>query len=263
MPGLFIQIRVMDVIDVLLVAILIYQIYQLVKGTAAINIFFGVLIIYSAYLLVEALQMRLLSQILGQFIGVGVIVLVVVFQQEIRRFLLYLGNTWLNNRFRIFRRFIPRRLISSGLYGLDMNELRGAIQTLLQQGTGALIILMKNSEMKYYLKTGVPIEARFSSHLVNNIFFKNSPLHDGAIFVKGATIKAARCILPLSEKTDFPDNLGLRHRAALGITEFSDAVAIIVSEQYQQVSVAYHGHLSLNLNLDELMEKVEKYVSES
>jgi DNA integrity scanning protein DisA with diadenylate cyclase activity len=143
-----------------------------------------------------------------------------------------------------------------------MEELRHSVNGLLQNGAGALIVLMKNSEMKYYLKTGVPIEAQFSSPLVNNIFFKNSPLHDGAIFVKGATIKAARCILPLSEKTDFPDNLGLRHRAALGITEFSDAVAIIVSEQYQQVSVAYHGQLGLNLDMDELMEKVEKYLSE-
>jgi len=262
MPALFIHIRVIDVIDIVLVAFLIYQVYQLVKGTAAINIFFGIIIIYSLYLLVDALQMKLLSQILGQFIGVGVIVLVVVFQQEIRRFLLLLGNTWLNNRLRIFRRMLPVRIVAASRYGVNTGELKTAVKDLVKNKTGALIVIMKNSELRHYLRTGVPIDAMLTSQLVHNIFFRNSPLHDGAIFIKGSTIKAARCILPLSEKADFPENLGLRHRSAVGITEISDAIAIVVSEQNQQVSVAYHGKLELNLSVDKLIEKVEKYLAE-
>jgi uncharacterized protein (TIGR00159 family) len=258
----FIHIRVVDVIDILLVAILIYQVYQLVKGTVAINIFFGIIIFYCIYLLVDALQMKLLSQILGQFTSVGVIVLVVVFQQEIRRFLLLLGNTWLHNRLRIFRRIIPTRIVAASRYGVNTYELKNAVKDLVQNQTGALIVILKNSELKQYIRTGVPVDALLTSQLVHNIFFKNSPLHDGAIFIKGSTIKAARCILPISEKADFPENLGLRHRAAVGITEVSDAIAIIVSEQTQQVSLAYHGKLELTLTIDQLIEKVEKYLSE-
>lgn len=258
MPELFIQIRVIDIIDIVLVAILLYQIYNLVKGSAALNIFFGIIIIYSIYLLVDVLQLRLLSQILGQFISVGVIILVVLFQQEIRKFLLILGN----NRFKFFGSLFSKGLNDRITSSIDMVELRQAIEELAAYRTGALIVLMKNSELKYYLKTGVPVESKLTSQLLHTIFFKNSPLHDGAVFIKGNEILAARCILPLSEKTDFPENLGLRHRAAVGITELSDAVAIIVSEQNQQISLAHHGKLDLNLNVNQLMELIEKKLAQ-
>lgn len=252
---MFIKIRIIDVVDVLLVAILLYQIYNLVKGSAALNIFFGIIIIYSVYLLVDVLQMRLLSQILGQFIGVGVIILVVLFQQEIRKFLLLLGN----NRFKFFKNILPR---SGNPEMVDTEQLKQAVEELIAYRTGALIVFMKNSELKYYLKTGVPIDAKLTSQMVHSIFFKNSPLHDGAIFVKGSVIRAARCILPLTEKNVFPEHLGLRHRAALGITELSDAVAVVVSEQNQQISVAYNGKLDVNLKVDEMIVAVEKYLSQ-
>lgn len=255
-----INIQWIDVIDIILVALLIYYLYQLVKGTAALNIFFGILTIYIFYLVVDALQMKLLSKILGQFIGVGVLALVVVFQQEIRRFLLLVGTSWLNSRFSFLKRLFPSRLVGSHAQGLDTKELELALNDLLKTQTGALILILKNSELKYYLRTGVLMDAKVSSQLLQNIFFKNSPLHDGAVIIKGSTIKGARCILPLSEKTDFPDSFGLRHRAAVGVTELSDAIAIVISEQFQQISIAFQGNILTNLTVPEVMDKLNEYL---
>lgn len=262
MYALFITIGLIDLLDVVLVALLIFQVYQLVKGTAAISIFFGILSIYVLYLIVDALQMRMLSQILGQFIGVGMIALIIVFQQEIRRFLLFIGTTGLQSRFRFFRRFLPRSFQQFGKPIIDWAELEKALQDLSNSHTGALIVFLKNSELKFYIKSGVQIEAKLSAPLLSNLFFKNSPLHDGAVIVKNNMIKAARCILPLTEKSDFPAQLGLRHRAAVGVTEHSDAIAIVVSEQTGQMSMAYHGNLYLSLELSELMVKIRQFMND-
>lgn len=255
-----ISIQWIDVIDILLVALLIYYLYQLIKGTAALNIFFGIITIYILYLVVDALQMKLLSKILGQFIGVGVLAMVVVFQQEIRRFLLLVGATWLNSRFRFLKRMVPKQLVGSYTQNPDTKELELALNDLLKSQTGALIVILKNSELKYYLRTGVLMDAKLSGQLLQNIFFKNSPLHDGAVLIKGGTIKAARCILPLSEKTDLPENLGLRHRAAVGVTELSDAISIVISEQFQQISIAFQGNLETFLTVPEAINKLNQYL---
>ncbi len=255
-----IDIQWIDLLDIVLVALLIYYLYQLVKGTAAINIFFGILTIYILYLIVDAVQMKLLSKILGQFIGVGVLALVVVFQQEIRRFLLLVGTSWLNSRFGFLKRLVPTSLVGSYAEQTNTKEMELALNDLLRTQTGALIVILKNSELKYYIKSGVAMDARLSSQLLQNIFFKNSPMHDGAIIIKGNTIKAARCILPLSEKTDFPDGLGLRHRAALGIAELSDAFAIVISEQFQQISIAFQGQMLNNLTAQEVCKKLNEYI---
>lgn len=255
-----VDIQWIDIVDIILVAVLIYYLYQLVKGTAALNIFFGILTIYVLYLVVDALQMKLLSKILGQFIGVGVLALVVVFQQEIRRFLLLVGTSWLNSRFKFLKKLFPTRLVGSHAHGLNTKELELALSELLKTQTGALILILKNSELKYYLKTGVEMDAKLSSQLLSNIFFKNSPLHDGAVIIKGNMIKGARCILPLSEKTDFPDHFGLRHRAALGVTELSDAIAIVISEQFQQISIAFQGNIVTDLTVPEVMTRLNEYL---
>lgn len=256
-----INIQWIDIIDILLVTLLIYYLYQLVKGTAALNIFFGILTIYILYLLVDALQMKLLSKILGQFIGVGVLAMVVVFQQEIRRFLLLVGATRLKSRFGFLKKIVPPNLATSYTQSIDTKELELALNDLLRTQTGALMLILKNSELKYYLRTGVSMDAKLSSQLLQNIFFKNSPLHDGAVIIKGRIIKAARCILPLSEKTDLPDYLGLRHRAAIGVTELSDAIAIVISEQFQQISISFHGKLENNLTVPEVMKRLNDYLS--
>lgn len=262
MHSLFITIGLLDLLDVVLVALLIYQVYQLVKGTAAISIFFGILSIYVLYLIVDALQMRMLSQILGQFIGVGMIALIIVFQQEIRRFLLFIGTSGLQSRFRFIRRFIPRSFQQFGKPVVDWDELEKGLRELSTSNSGAIIVLLKNSELKLYIRSGIPIEAKLSGTLLLNIFFKNSPLHDGAVIIKNNTIKAARCILPLTEKSDFPAQLGLRHRAAVGVTEHSDAIAIVISEQTGQISLAYRGNLYLSLEFSELMKKIRQFMND-
>lgn len=262
MHTLFISIGLIDLLDVVLVALLIYQVYQLIKGTAAISIFFGILSIYVLYLIVDALQMRMLSQILGQFIGVGMIALIIVFQQEIRRFLLFIGTTGLQSRFRLIRRFLPKSFQKFGKPIVDWDELQNGIRDLSTSHTGALIVILKNSELKFYIKSGVQMEAKLSVPLLSNLFFKNSPLHDGAVIIKNNKIIAARCILPLTEKTDFPAQVGLRHRAAVGVTEHSDAIAIVVSEQTGKISLSYHGNLYLNLELSELMKKIRQFMND-
>ncbi|MBE2245829.1 MAG: TIGR00159 family protein [Candidatus Competibacteraceae bacterium] len=259
---LFIHIGWMDILDVLLVGILIYQLYQLVKGTAAINIFFGILSVYVVYLIVDAMGMKLLSQILGQFIGVGMIALIIVFQQEIRRFLLFIGTTGLQKRFRFLRKVFPNLFRRRAASSLHIEELRQIISELSDSRTGAILILLRKSELKLYVNTGVLLNARVSPQLISSIFYRNSPLHDGAVIIRNHTIIAARCVLPISEKADFPENLGLRHRAAVGVTEHSDALALIVSEQTGQMSLAYQGKMHLNLDVHQMMNLTQRFMQD-
>ena len=253
---LFIQgilnIRFLDVIDVLLVAILLYELYNLVKGTVAINIFIGIASIYFLWKLVSALEM--LSKILGQFISVGMIALLIVFQQEIRQFLLILGTT------KFFKRNTKSALFRWGEKKLTNEDLVSIVESCVSMSkskTGALIVITRMSELKPYIETGDLIEARISEQLLKNIFFKNSPLHDGAVIIVDNIIKAARCILPISDKSSFPSNLGLRHRAAVGITEKSDAITIIVSEQTGFISYCRGGMLKINVSSEKLLKILE------
>jgi len=249
--SLFIQIRWLDFVDILIVAFVLYQLYHLVRGTTAINIFFGILAFYLLWLLVKALKMQLLATILGQFIGVGVIALIIVFQQELRRFLLMVGSRGLFNRenlrpFNTFQR--------SSYSGLNYESVVAACQRMALNHTGALIILTRKSDLKYYVNTGERIDAEVTSSILESIFFKNNPLHDGAVIISDNRIKAAKCVLPLTENTVFPFRLGLRHRAAVGITEQSDAISIIVSEQSGEISISRNGALKTSITPKQLLE---------
>ncbi len=251
---LFITFRWLDLIDILLVAIIMFQLYKLVKGTVAIRIFLGILAIYLFWKIVEALQMELLSEILGQFIGVGVLALIIVFQQEIRRFLLLIGN---NSFFSGKRSSKLIKLISpkdSGKEKLDVDQIIIASKNLSKSKTGALIIIDLESELKYYSNTGEKINSALSSAMLESIFFKNSPLHDGGAIIENNTIIAARCILPVSENQEFPDHFGLRHRAAAGITETSRSVGVIISEENGKISIAKKGRINYNITIEELDE---------
>ncbi len=254
----FIQWQWVDLVDILLVAVLFYQVFVLIRGTQALRIFAGMLIIYVVYLTVDALQMRLLSQILGQFIGVGVIALIIVFQQEIRRFLLLLGNTGKHNRRRFVRAMFSGRWAWTDRSSLDFKELAAALKALSQSRTGALLVFIRENGLGFYLKSGQALEARFSSLLVQQIFYNNTPLHDGAVLIKGNTLRAAKCILPITEKVDFPNHLGLRHRAAAGITEVSDALALVVSEQTGQISWSQGGRLEEDVTIEEAIDKLRQ-----
>ena len=252
----FISIRIIDIIDILLVAYLMYQIYILIKGTAAFNIFVGILIFYFLYKLVRVFNMELLSSILGQVISVGVIALMIVFQQEIRRFLLYVGT-------RYFSRdsFTVEKLLSINVKSRPTVKYKSIYKACVRMAnakTGALIVLTRRSNLNIYAETGDLLNANTTSRLIESIFLKNSPLHDGAIIVEGENIRAARCVLPVSENFNLPPHFGMRHRAGLGMSENTDAMVIVVSEETGNISVADGGIMIENLEPKDLMDILEK-----
>ena len=249
---LFISVKWLDVVDIFLVAILIYQLYKLIKGTVAIRIFLGILAIYLFWKLVSAMQMELLSEILGQFIGVGVLALIIVFQQEIRRFLLLLGSQSPFGGPSFIKKIVSWSKNEAKTTNLNINAIVRACFNMSRNKTGALIVITKDSELKYHASTGDEIDAKLTASLLESIFFKNSPLHDGGAIIYNNRIAAARCILPVSDNQELPSKYGLRHRAAIGITENSTAVAIIVSEESGEISTARRGQLKTNLSTDEL-----------
>lgn len=254
--SLFLTLRPIDVFDILLVAYLLYQLYKLIRGTVAINIFIGMLSFYALWVIVRALDMQLLSTILGQFIGVGVIALIIVFQQELRRFLLIMGTSGVFDKSKFGKNLLNFRIKRT--QNVDIDTIVRACTDMAETKTGAIIVVATRSDLNFFANTGEIIDARVTKHLIESIFFKNNPLHDGAIIIKGDHIKAARCVLPVTEDMNFPVTLGMRHRAAVGITEASDAVAIVVSEQTGSISLSKEGGLRTDLTPEKLRELLEK-----
>lgn len=254
----FISVRWIDVVDIALVAILIYQLYYLVKGTVAINIFVGIILFYILWLVVRLLNMQLFGSILGKFIDVGFIALLIVFQQELRRFLLFIGTSDFFKKGKIAKNFFDFKWHVTAAQSLDINAIVKACKNMGESKTGALIVLTKNNDLKFYANTGDVIDAKVSVRMIESIFYKNSPLHDGAIIISDNTIVAARCVLPVTEHSDFPAHLGMRHRAAVGITENTDAIAIVVSEQTGEISFSKEGELRHTLTMERLRELLEK-----
>ena len=253
----FIDFGILDIIDIVLVAILLYQLYQLVKGTVAINILIGVTAIYLLWKIVEALKMELLSEILGQFIGVGVIALIIVFQQELRRFLLMIGTTSFSSRRNIMRQIANFNRETED-HTVDVDAIVEASKDMAAEKTGALMVITRNSELNQVSDSGDRIEAGLSKRLLESIFAKNSPLHDGAVIIRDDKIIAARAVLPTTERNDVPAHFGMRHRAALGVSEQSDALVVIVSEETGKISYAVGGDLRVNLEPMELQKQLEK-----
>lgn len=258
MPA-FITIRFLDILDVLLVAFLMYQLYRLIKGTVAFNIVIGLFSLYLFWLVVRALNMELLGSIMGQFIGVGVLALIVVFHPEIRKFLVFIGTNYNVNRV----------LSLDKLFSTDKEKsideekaeiLAEACFSLSKSKTGALIVIAGSSELNEQINTGEMLNAQISSSLIRTVFFKNTPLHDGALIIKGNKIVAAGCILPLTQR-DVDKSLGLRHRAAIGITESTDAVTIIVSEERGSVSFASEGEIKRRVSKEVLISLLEETLS--
>ncbi len=256
----FLDIRWLDVIDVLITAFLLYKIYNLLKGTVAINIFLGIMAIYLLWwLCARVLDMKLLGGILGQFIGVGVLALIIVFQQEVRRFLILLGSKNIFRDNRIAKRFFMRGFPFESDLKTDVKPIIKACASMAKSKTGAIIVIERKSDLSFYAETGDMLNADLSKRVIESIFFKNNPLHDGAIIVSGNKIKAARCVLPVTDNTELPAHYGMRHRAALGITEQSDAVAIIVSEETGTIAVAVDGKMQTGLDA----ERLEQYLNET
>jgi diadenylate cyclase len=254
----FITIRILDIIDILLVAVLLYQVYRLIKGTVAINIFIAVFAVYLLWLVVKALNMELIGSILGQVIGVGVIALIIVFQQEIRRFLMISGTRYLSRR-----NFTLESLFSVNLKtisNINVEAIVTACENLSASKTGALIVIARKSELSTITEGGDILNAETSSRLLESIFFGNNPLHDGAVIIIGEKIHAARCVLPISENIYLPANFGTRHRAALGMTEKTDALVIVVSEETGEISVCKTGEITTGLTSAELREFLKKEI---
>lgn len=252
----FIQIRLLDILDIILVALLIYYLYKIIRGTGAINIFLGIISIYIIWWLVRAFEMDLLTEILSQFINVGVLALIIVFQPEIRKFLILLGTRgFMGKR---TRKFLSRFWQDDPSTRLNINDIVTACEQLAATRTGALIVLTKENKLDFFVDTGQILDAVISRPLLENIFYKNNPLHDGAIIIINNRIRAARCVLPVSESKTFPAYLGLRHRAAVGISEQSDAVAIVVSEQTGRISWVKDGQLKRNIKPVELKEMLAR-----
>ena len=255
----FISFGITDAIDILLVAIILYLAYNLVKGTSAINIFIGLALIYFVYIVIKAFDLQLLTSIIGKFVNVGVIAIMIVFQQEIRKFLLYIGsNEFLRNKnWKGVFKFNASSSDASN-FVLDIEALVEACYNMSFTKTGALIIIVRKSDLKFFIGTGEIIDSGLSSRMLENIFYKNSPLHDGAVIIQDNRIVAARCVLPVTEKENFPSHYGMRHRAAVGITENTDALAITVSEQTGSVSLTFHGDIKSDLSREKLQYLLEK-----
>lgn len=254
----FITIRFLDVLDIFLVAFLLYQIYRLIKGTVAFNIVIGLFSLYLVWIVVGALDMELLGSIMGQVIGVGVLALIIVFHPEIRKFLVFIGTNYNVNRVLSLDKLFninKQKNISSE----QIKEIVGACLIMSESKTGAIIVLSINSELMEQESTGEYVSAHISSSLLQSIFFKNSPLHDGAVIIKDGKIKAARCILPLTQREVKNTNLGLRHRAGIGITENTDAISIIVSEERGTISFVIKGKIEEDITPKQLINRLEKF----
>lgn len=255
----FLTIRLVDLIDIAIVTILLYKLYNLLRGGVAINIFIGLLTVYALYwICVKVLSMGLLGTILGQFISLGFIALIIVFQQEVRRFLIVLGTNNILSRNTFTRQILPWNWQNTKNTPLNILEIIKACRQMSKTKTGAILVLAKSSELKYYANTGDHMNAEISHSLIESIFFKNSPLHDGSIIIVNNKIKAARCVLPVTENVELPGHLGMRHRAAIGITEQSDAIAIVVSEETGDISLAKEGHIHVHLSIEDLERQLNE-----
>lgn len=255
----FLSVRLIDLIDIAIVTFLLYKLYNLLRGGVAINIFIGLLTVYALYwICVKILNMDLLGTILGQFISLGFIALIIVFQQEVRRFLIVLGTNNILSKNTFTRQILPWNWQMTKNPPLDISAILKACRQMSKDKTGAIIVLAKSSELKYYSNTGDIMDADISQRLIESIFFKNSPMHDGAIIIVNNKIKAARCVLPVTENVELPAHLGMRHRAAVGITEQSDAIAITVSEETGEISIAKEGQIQVNITLDELEKSLRE-----
>lgn len=245
---MFFNISIMDVIDVVLVAFLLYYLYRVMKDSGSLNVFLGILVFFFSWVLVSRfLQMRLLGSIFDQLMSVGTIAVVIIFQEEIRNFFRSLGS---HRHLRFLSRFFSRRRGEEEQF--DVMPIVLACNNMAQQKVGALIVVERGMSLDDIVKTGEVINADVSQRLIEAVFFKNAPLHDGAMIIQKRRVSAAQCILPVSHDLNISKKLGLRHRSAIGVTERYDAVAIVVSEETGSISAAVGGKLMQNLDAQKL-----------
>jgi uncharacterized protein (TIGR00159 family) len=251
----FLNIGFLDILDIVLVAVLLFYIFKLIRGTAAINIFIGIAIIYLSWKLTQALDMELFSDILGKFLGGGFIALIIVFQQEIRKFLLMVGSTNIASKKGFLKnmKFFKTELVATN----HIDEIVSFCYDMSKIKTGVLIVLQRNNSLEFVKLTGDAMKIQVNKPILKSIFYKNSPLHDGAIVVENDTITATRVILPIENTIDIPAHFGLRHRAGLGISTQTDALSLIVSEESGQISYINNGAFILFEDSAELADIIK------
>jgi uncharacterized protein (TIGR00159 family) len=253
----FLDVTWVDFVDIALVSILLYQVYKLIRGSIAVNIFLGILALYLIYLIVKAAEMELLATILGQFMGVGVLAMIILFQPEIRKFLLVIGRS-AEFRDNFFKNMASWR--NPYHDDFDVHQLIEAAKTLKASRTGALIVFSRDTELKFYAETGEPLEAEVTKPLLLSIFNKKSPLHDGAVIIFKGRIKAARCVLPVTERDDLPPHYGLRHRSAIGMSESTDTLVMAISEETGRLILARNGKFLRGLKLWQVEQKILEFL---
>lgn len=252
----FLEIKWTDVLDVILVTFLLYYIYKLVKGSVASRVFLGYLLIYLFYLIVKAIGLELLTRILEYFMGVGAIALIVLFQQEIRRFLLMVGKSTSIANNQVFAKLLGNQLEKENATPLKI--VSDVAKTMSSEFTGGIIVLQKDDDLSKFIDSGDIVDAVLSKKMLVTIFSQYSLLNDGAAIINKGRIKAAHCILPIASGDDLPSNYGFRHRAALGISEATDAVAICISEENGKISLAIDGNIKI-VSAVELERELRRY----
>lgn len=255
----FLKISWVNLLDILFVAVLLFNLYKLLRGSGALKVFFGYISLYLLYLVVKATGMELFTAILGQFMGVGVLAAIILFQQEIRKFLQLIGQT---TEFRDLN-FMALLKGKKKSEKLNLTPLIEALKTLANSNTGALIVVSRYDDLQFFADTGDILDARLSKRLLLSIFYKNSPLHDGAAILYKGRVLAARCVLPVSESEHIPARFGLRHRAAVGITEQRDVAVLVASEETGQISLVRKGEIFRNLSTIEVRRKLNEYLTGS
>jgi len=247
------QIGIKDIIDIFLVALLLYEIFKLLKRSGGINIFIGILTFIICWFFVSyVFKMQLLGDIMTWFVNVGAFALIVIFQEEIRRFFSRIGSRREVGFLTKIKHIFNNSKIQQEQTDYDIVQIVLACRNMSKSLTGSLIVITRRNDLDFYAQSGEQIDSKINSRLIESIFFKNGPLHDGALIISHRKLRAAACILPISKNQTIPKRLGLRHRAALGITEISDAIAIVVSEENGHISWAINGELTLNVKPEQL-----------
>ncbi len=250
----FLQLTLADILDILLLALMIFIVFRWIRGTSAMSIFVAIISLYVIRVIVSAFNMKLMTNIMETVLDVGLIALIVIFQPEIRKFLMQLGTRYMNTAQgnKLVSRFMKKGK-STNISGSEaVNDITEACRRMSEDKTGALIVIAHKASLDEIISTGDRIDAGIHRRLIMNLFFKNSPLHDGALVISGDRIAAARCTLPITERTNIPANYGMRHKAAIGITEETDADAIVVSEETGRISFVKGGVVTPIKNINEL-----------
>lgn len=256
----FLDVTLWDVFDVLIVGFLLFQVYRLLRGTVAIYILVGVVMLYVVWWLVRSLNMDLLSAILTQFVSVGVLLLAIIFQPELRKFLLYLGESAVKNkRFKQLQEWLPKISNVELTSGPVTDEVVRALQHMRSRSEGALIVLSNGDLPENAHHSGIELDSRVHAEIIESIFWKNSTLHDGAMFIENNRISRARCVLPLSQRKNLPGAVGLRHRAGIGLSEVAPVLVIVLSEETGELSVIKNGQIKRKIELKSIAGHINQW----